>query len=579
MLKNYYEKFKILINPIKYVKKDLAISLIGELYDGFQSIIQIQILAFIITAVQSKNLNDFYHGVWIFIGIEIVAYFFMFIAPRYFVRAFYKMGHMLNTIYLAKFINLDNNKIESLGTGRAFSIITKGIDSWIEIILARGVNILTGLLSILYAFGVIAYSGGWKYFLVIFSIFVILFGIVYYGINLSLKYRKARKELNIEYDRNVIKIVMSKFEILQNNRILTESNKLKSMIDKILTFVVKEEFVSSSWNFAVRLIFAFIQLFVFFWLGLGVIKGEVSFSYFILVNGLVNVINKYLWGFSKEIRTIGVHMVEVDKLLETFDNISEIPGINNPTPFTYKSGDININNITYGYSEDNNIFTNFSLNISGGKKTALVGDSGSGKTTLMKLIAGYIHPKNGDISVDNQNMADINLISYYKNIGYLTQEPSVFDGTIIENLLYALDREPTQDELIQVIKNSKCDFIYELPNSLETEIGERGVKLSGGQKQRLAIAKIMLKNPNIILLDEPTSALDSISEQIVSEAFHNLFIGRTVIVIAHRLQTVKESDEILVFKAGEIIERGNHETLSHKENGEYKKMLDLQTSF
>lgn len=572
-------KFKTLIQPLGLIKKDLAINLIWEFWDWFQSVFQIQILAFIVAAIQSKNINEFYTWVWMFILIEIISYIFIFITPKYFVRSLYMLWHKLNVIYMSKFINLDNNKIESLWTWKAFSIISKWIDNWVEVLLSRWINLLIWLFSIVYAFFVIAFSAWFKYFIVIFFIFILLFSIVYFWVNLSLKYRRIRKDTTTEYDRNIIKMIMSKFEILQNNRIWSEKNKLNKLIDKIVWLSVKEELIWSSWNFAVRLMFAMIQLFVFIWLGIWVIKWEVQFDHFILVNWLVNVINKYLWWFSREIRTVSIKIVDIDKLLETFDNITEIPGINNPTPFEYESWNIKLDNITYWYIEDTNIFSNFSLEIKWKKKTALVWDSGSWKTTLMKLIAWYIHPKDWNIIVDNQNISDINLISYYKNIWYLTQEPSVFDWTIRENLLYALDREPTQIEIEETIINSKCEFIYDLPNNLETEIWERWVKLSGWQKQRLAIAKIMLKNPNIILLDEPTSALDSISEQIVSEAFHNLFKWRTVIVIAHRLQTVKEADEILVFKKWEIIERWTHEELSKKEDWEYKNMLDLQTSF
>jgi ABC-type multidrug transport system fused ATPase/permease subunit len=129
-----------------------------------------------------------------------------------------------------------------------------------------------------------------------------------------------------------------------------------------------------------------------------------------------------------------------------------------------------------------------------------------------------------------------------------------------------------------MIRLAKCEFIYEFEHGLETEIGERGVKLSGGQKQRLAIAKIMLKNPEIILLDEPTSALDSINEESITEALHNLFQGRTVIVVAHRLQTVKQSDIIFYIEDGKILEQGSHDTLV-LQKGKYKKMLDLQSGF
>ncbi len=204
---------------------------------------------------------------------------------------------------------------------------------------------------------------------------------------------------------------------------------------------------------------------------------------------------------------------------------------------------------------------------------------------MIKLIAGYIHPQFGSISVDKQELPNgqnddfVSLQSYYQHIGYLTQEPNVFDGTIYDNLTYALDDNVIDDDVInQIIESSQCQFIYDFPEGLQTHIGEKGIKLSGWQRQRLAIAKIMLKNPQIILLDEPTSALDSFSEEEVTKALHNLFVWKTVIVIAHRLQTVKQADEIIVLESGKIVERWNHNELV-KHAWQYAKMLELQSGF
>lgn len=371
---------------------------------------------------------------------------------------------------------------------------------------------------------------------------------------------------------------MSKFEIFQNNKFFSESKKLKDITWNILSIYRKENNRSLVGAIGANFVISLLLFLVFIYIWKWVINWGFELSYFVLIYWLVDMLERYTRLTIYSIRTIWIKIVSVDKLLDTFNNIQEIWWINNTTSFNYINWDIDIENLSFWYCEDN-IFYDFSLHIKWWKKTALVWDSGSWKTTLVKLITWYIHPKSWSISVDNQNIQDINLISYYKNIWYLTQEPSVFDWTIMENLSYALDREPTKEEIETTIKNSKCEFIYDLPNWFETEIWERWVKLSWGQKQRLAIAKIMIKNPNIILLDEPTSALDSISEQVVSEALHNLFKWRTVIVIAHRLQTVKEADDIIVLKSWKILERGTHEQLSQIEWWDYRKMLDLQTSF
>ncbi len=200
--------------------------------------------------------------------------------------------------------------------------------------------------------------------------------------------------------------------------------------------------------------------------------------------------------------------------------------------------------------------------------------------SIFKNIASLLTvPNTWEVFVDDQKLSETALKSYYENIGYLTQEPSVFDGTIRENLLYALaDEIPSDGKIDEVIRLANCEFIYDFPLGIETEIGERGVRLSGWQKQRLAIAKIFLKDPEIIILDEPTSALDSLSEKKISEALYRLFEHRTVLVIAHRLQTVKHADDILVIEHGKVIERGTHTALV-REEWFYKQMLDLQSGF
>jgi ABC-type multidrug transport system fused ATPase/permease subunit len=186
-----------------------------------------------------------------------------------------------------------------------------------------------------------------------------------------------------------------------------------------------------------------------------------------------------------------------------------------------------------------------------------------------------MRPTSGEIFVDGQDLKNVSLNTYYKNIGYLTQEPMVFDASVRENLLYSVASKDlhkiTDEKLFEVLKYAECEFITDL----DTQIGEKGIRLSGGERQRLAIAKLMLKNPKIIILDEPTSALDSFSEDAITRALDKLFENKTVIIIAHRLQTVRKADKIYVIEDGKIIEEGDHHDLKQKE-GHYKKMLDLQ---
>ncbi len=255
---------------------------------------------------------------------------------------------------------------------------------------------------------------------------------------------------------------------------------------------------------------------------------------------------------------------DIESLWKTIDSAPSMRGYEDWKIFKPSKKNIEIKNITYGYHR-NNVFEKLSLTIEYGKKTALVGASGGGKTTLMKLIAGYLHPEKGSISVLGNVLSETALKTYYPHIGYLTQDPSVFDATIRENLISTLSNmakeNNTEQKLTEALKLAHCDFVFELEKWLDTEIGERGVRLSGWQKQRLAIAKIFLKNPEIILLDEPTSALDSFSEEKITEALDTLFQWRTVIIVAHRLQSVKKADDIIVLEDWKISERWTHAEL------------------
>lgn len=259
---------------------------------------------------------------------------------------------------------------------------------------------------------------------------------------------------------------------------------------------------------------------------------------------------------------------------EFLDKIPELSGYNEGDKLVSGEGNIELRSVSLSY-EDKEILKDFNLKIEARQKIALIGRSGSGKTTIAKLISGFMRPTSGQVLVDEQDLSKVSLKSFYKKIGYLTQEPMVFDGSIRENLIYSLDERDLEKiddkKLNEVLKLAECDFVKDL----NTEIGEKGIRLSGGERQRLAIAKLMLKNPEIIILDEPTSALDSFSEDAITRALDKLFENKTVIIIAHRLQTVRKADKIYVIENGKIIEEGDHHDLKEKE-GQYKKMLDLQ---
>ena len=238
-------------------------------------------------------------------------------------------------------------------------------------------------------------------------------------------------------------------------------------------------------------------------------------------------------------------------------------------------GHIELCGVSYSYDETKEVLTNVNLDVKKGQTFALVGPSGGGKTTVCHLIPNFYRIENGEIKIDGRNIYEFTAASLRRNIGIVQQDIYLFNSTIRENILYGR-LDATEDEMIEAAKRANIhDYIMTLEKGYDTEIGERGVRLSGGQKQRLSIARVFLKNPPILILDEATSALDNTTEILIQSALDELCKGRTTIVVAHRLSTIKNADRIAVISGGRVVEEGSHEELLAK-GGEYAKLYELQ---
>jgi ATP-binding cassette subfamily B protein len=238
-------------------------------------------------------------------------------------------------------------------------------------------------------------------------------------------------------------------------------------------------------------------------------------------------------------------------------------------------GRIEFRNVSYAYDEDKNVLRHVDLTIEKGKTFALVGPSGGGKTTICHLIPHFYDVLSGEILLDGKEIHTLTLESVRRNIGIVQQDIYLFNDTMRENICYG-KLDATEEEIIEAAKRANIhDYIMSLPNGYETKIGERGVRLSGGQKQRLSIARVFLKNPPILILDEATSALDNTTEILIQQALDDLCRGRTTLVVAHRLSTIKNADEIAVVADGRIVEQGTHEELM-KLRGQYYELYQLQ---
>ena len=240
------------------------------------------------------------------------------------------------------------------------------------------------------------------------------------------------------------------------------------------------------------------------------------------------------------------------------------------------NGAIKFHNVSMRYRNGPDVLSNINLTIKGKSKVALVGSSGGGKSTILNLIPRFYDPKEGYVSIDNQNISQVKLETLRKEIALVSQDIIMFDDTIKNNLIFA-NFDASENDIVNACIKANChNFISEMKDGYNTVVGENGVKLSGGQKQRISIARAILKNSSIILLDEATSALDTESEKIVQEAMNNLSEDKTTVTIAHRLSTIKNSDLIYVIDKGKVVEEGTHDQLL-KLNKIYKKLCDQQT--
>ncbi len=282
------------------------------------------------------------------------------------------------------------------------------------------------------------------------------------------------------------------------------------------------------------------------------------------VTQLIGFMEQYQNGVSGFSRFIEIMEEEPEK---ENDGAQEIKNVN---------GEISFKNVSFSYkTEESEVLNNVSLDIKQGEKFALVGHSGGGKTTMCHLIPNFYKVDSGEITVDGMNVNDITFESLRKNIGIVQQDVFLFSGTVRENIMYGR-LDASEEEMIEAAKRANIhDFVMTLEKGYDTEIGERGVRLSGGQKQRLSIARVFLKNPAILILDEATSALDNTTEILIQAALDELCKGRTTIVVAHRLSTIRTADTIAVVDSGKIKEIGTHDELIAKE-GIYKDLYSLQ---
>lgn len=386
--------------------------------------------------------------------------------------------------------------------------------------------------------------------------------------------RSFRKEIE-EMSANVAEMVemvpvtrahgLEKIEIKKMERQLNEVKSKGYHLDIITAF-----FGASSW-----VVFQVFQVFCLGFTGYQAYKGRISVGEVVLYQGyftsilnqISNIINTYpmLVKGVESINSVGEILIAND--VENNKGKKKLKRVN---------GDITFENVEFGYEEGKvPVLKDFNLEIKKGECIAFVGESGAGKTTILNLIIGFNKPTKGKIYIDGVDMSELDLTSYRKFIAVVPQNTILFSGTIRENITYGLS-SVSNEKLEEIIEYSNIkEFIDKLPDGIDTQVGEHGGKLSGGQRQRIAIARALIRDPQIIVLDEATSALDNISELQVQKAMNNLIKGRTTFVVAHRLSTIRDADKIAVMNNGSLSEYGTYNELVAKQ-GEFYKLKKLQ---
>jgi ATP-binding cassette subfamily B protein len=306
-------------------------------------------------------------------------------------------------------------------------------------------------------------------------------------------------------------------------------------------------------------------------------RGELSVGDFVMANAYMIQITMPLGFLGTVYREIRQALVDMGEMFDLLGQPQEVTDVANAEDLNIKGGQIEFDNVTFGYDSERIILSKLSLKIKKGETVAIVGPSGSGKSTIGRLLFRFYDVNNGSVKIDGQDIRDVTQASVHNSIGIVPQDTVLFNDTIGYNIAYG-SKNASNDDIVEAAKSAKIhDFIISLTDGYNTTVGERGLKLSGGEKQRVGIARTLLKNPPILVLDEATSALDTETERNIQESLRGLGSGRSVITIAHRLSTVVDADQIFVLEKGVIVEKGTHDELLNL-NGRYTKMWHTQES-
>ena len=481
--------------------------------------------------------------------------------------------HSLRTETFENVLSLDMKYFENKSSGRLMAILNDDVNQ-LERFLDTGANKLLQT-----ATTVIVIGGTFLYISPLIATFafipipIIIFGSFKFTSTIASRYERIRETietLNSNLSNSISGILNVKSftrESKELERIETSSNEVRSAnyhAIKLSAAFIPIIRVAILFGFTATLLIG----------GFLALDGEIKVATYSV---LLFITQRLLWPLTELGDTFDLYqraMASFNRIFSLKNESSEIG--NGDKEFKELKNKIELNDVSFSYVDNFNVLNNVDLTINAGQTTAIVGSTGSGKSTLIKLLLRLYEINNGSISYDSNDLKDIELSSLREKIGLVSQDVFLFEGTVIDNIAYG-DLNASESEVWNAAQKSEADeFINNLPQKEKTIVGERGQKLSGGQRQRISIARAILKNPEILILDEATSSVDNETEAAIQRSLDILKKDRTVIVIAHRLSTVRNADIIYVLENGSVVESGNHESLLDIE-GVYSKLWSVQT--
>lgn len=469
---------------------------------------------------------------------------------------------------LKKMKTIDYLEYQKIGTGRLTQKSEDGAVASRDIMMNFWLKLFryllpTAIFSLIFIFRVKK-----EYVLFVFLGYIIVVIIS----NLILKKLYKLKEsilLNQEFlNKHLVRGFMELVVFRTNKKFDTEIKVTKDGIKNIVDGKTKIKLVHEIFFTVFALIVNVLKVVV---LGYAVLKSDLSVGAVVTVISLLGKAYEPIAIFNVEYVDYKLNKVTVNKYIELLD-ITDDEALSKGIILKNIDGNIEFKSVSYSYNNEKNIIENLSFKISQNSSVALVGESGSGKSTIIKLIMGLIKYNSGNLLIDGKELSNLNLNSFYDNVTYVSQEAPIFDGTLRENLIF--DKKIQDEEILKILKFVCLDKFYEkLEHGLDTELGEKGIRMSGGERQRVALARLFFDDSKIIILDEATSAMDNITEKIVMENVVGQLGNKTLIVIAHRLETIKDVDTIYVLSDGVIQEQGKYGELLDK-NGYFSKLYE-----